>query len=108
MKQQHTLMRFDPATGEPKPYPSHADQWREWHGKAAWLFNPWTGDRRLADDVGSDVLGFLITPPGEPVYAANENQEKLELEKIYCNLLEFQEFFNQLNYKIKNILWPNK
>lgn len=73
MGQQHTLMKFDPATGEPKPYPSHADQWREWNGKMmAWLFNPWTGTRRDAGDVGSDVLGHLILPPGEPLYAARQ------------------------------------
>ena len=71
MKQQHSLMKFDPATGEQKPYPSHADQWREWHGKAtAWLFNPWTGTRRDAGDVGSDTFGQLILPPGEQLYAA--------------------------------------
>ena len=71
MKQQHTLMKFDPATGAEKPYPSHAEQWREWHGHVmAWLFNPWTGTRRNAGDVGTDVLGRLIRPPDEPLYAA--------------------------------------
>lgn len=70
MKQQHTLMAFDPATGEPKPYPSEADQWRKYHGgDTAWLFNPWTGQRRLAGDVGTDVVGYLIVPAGEPIYA---------------------------------------
>jgi hypothetical protein len=70
MRQQHTLMRFDPATREEQPYPSHADQWREWHGKrTAWLYNPWTGTQRRAEDVGSDVTGLLIVPPDEPVYA---------------------------------------
>lgn len=69
--QQQALMTFDPATGAPKPYPSHAEQWREWHGyTTAWLFNPWTGGRRSAGDVGSDVLGRLIQPPKEPLYAA--------------------------------------
>ncbi len=69
--QQQALMKFDPATGEPKPYPSHAHQWREWHGfGAAWLFNPWTGGRRSAADVGTDVLGHMIQPPTEPLYAA--------------------------------------
>ena len=66
--QQQALMSFDPATGEPKPYPSHAKQWREWHGFGmAWLFNPWTGGRRSAGDVGTDVMGHLIQPPTEPV-----------------------------------------
>jgi hypothetical protein len=70
MKQQFTLMKFDPATGEEKPYPSHAAQWRDWHGKStAWLFNPWSGDRRHAGDVGSDPFGHLILPPGEPIFA---------------------------------------
>ena len=61
---QEELMKYDPATGEPKPYPSHAAQWREYHGSkhtpVAWLFNPWTGTRRHAADVGSDVAGLLI------------------------------------------------
>ncbi len=69
MKQQHTLMKFDPATGAEKPYPSHAEQWRKYHGAAAWLFNPWTGTRRRAWDVGTDVFGLLVLPPGEPLYA---------------------------------------
>ena len=70
-QQQHTLMKFDPATGEKKPYPSHADQWRGYHGAlTAWLFNPWTGIRRSAEEVGSDIVGDLIIPPGEPIYAA--------------------------------------
>lgn len=60
-KMQNSLMRFDPATGEPNPYPSHAQQWRDYHGHmTAWLFNPWTGKRRDARDVGSDVKGLLI------------------------------------------------
>jgi L-ascorbate metabolism protein UlaG (beta-lactamase superfamily) len=58
------LMKFDPATGEERPYPSHAAQWREWHGGTAWLFDPWTGRRRDARDVGSDVHGLLIVPAG--------------------------------------------
>jgi len=69
-KQQHTLMNFDPATMEEKPYPSHAEQWRDYHGHGtAWLYNPWTGKQRDARDVGSDTKGSLIIPPGEPVYA---------------------------------------
>lgn len=70
MKQQYTLMHFDPATGWSNPYPSHAEQWRKYHGAAAWLFNPWTGNRRDARDVGSDVHGLLIVPHGELVLAA--------------------------------------
>lgn len=65
---QQTLMKFDPATRAEKPYPSHAAQWREWHGPLAWLFCPWTGRVRDAGDVGSDVFGHLILPPNEPIY----------------------------------------
>lgn len=68
---QQTLMQFDPASGEPRPYPSHAEQWRAFHGfSTAWLFDPWTGTRRAAGDVGQDVLGRGIKVPGEPVLAA--------------------------------------
>lgn len=68
---QETLMTCDPATGEPRPYPSHAGQWRAYHGAAtAWLFNPWTGEQRSAGDVGSDTLGMLIRPGAAPRPAA--------------------------------------
>ena len=88
MKQQHTLMKFDPATGEPKPYPSHTEQWRDWHGRATtWLFNPWSGTRRNAGDVGSDAFGFLIVPHGEPINSCGcmtENKAELLAEDIEC------------------------
>jgi hypothetical protein len=75
MRQQDTLMRYDPATGWGKPYPSQADQWREFNGSTAWLFNPWTGDRRTAEDVGSDVFGHLILPPNEQIAAASHDTQ---------------------------------
>lgn len=59
---QDELMRFDPMTLEAQPYPSHAKQYREWHGQVAWLYNPWTGEQRDARDIGTDVLGFAIVP----------------------------------------------
>jgi len=69
-QQQNSLMHYDPATGVGTPYPSHAAQWRTYHGKAtAWLFNPWNGERRSAGDVGSDPIGLLIVPIGEPLCA---------------------------------------
>lgn len=54
------LMKYDPATGFERPYPSHAEQYRIYHGKVAWLFNPFTGERRDARDVGSDCYGYAI------------------------------------------------
>lgn len=65
---QNELMKYDPATGECDPYPSHSEQWRKYHGKdTAWLFNPWTGERRVATDVGSDIQGYLIGEPQQVV-----------------------------------------
>lgn len=60
---QNELMLFCPATGQKRPYPSHAEQWRAFNGKVAWLFNPWTGGTRDARDVGTDVFGHAIVPP---------------------------------------------
>lgn len=68
-KQQMKLMMFDPATKEAKPYPSQADQWREWHGRTAWIYDPWTGVMRAPEDIGSDTFGHLIIPPGEKIKA---------------------------------------
>lgn len=59
MSQDQTMM-YCPATGAAQPFPSHAQQWRDHHGKTAWLFNPWTGDRRSAMDVGTDIQGRAI------------------------------------------------
>lgn len=63
-RNQDALMIYDPAMGDEHPYPSHAEQWRSYHGRKAWLFNPWTGERRSAEDVGSDAFGLLVLPPG--------------------------------------------
>ncbi len=79
-QQQHTLMKFCPATGNQKPYPSHASQWREYHGDSAWLFNPWTGQRRGTLNVGSDCFGHLIIPLGEPIYAPKCSKKEMIIE----------------------------
>ena len=62
-------MRFDPTNRTPEPYPSQADQYRDWHGDVAWLFNPWTGEARDPRDIGSEVNGVAIIPDGEPLMA---------------------------------------
>lgn len=64
-KEKNMLMKFDPATGEEKPYPSEANQYRAYHGKVAWLFNPYSGARRDARDVGSDCFGHAIVDLAE-------------------------------------------
>ena len=59
---QEQLMKYSPDTGEERPCPSNAKQWREYHGRVAWLYNPWTGEKRDLRDIGKDVLGELIVP----------------------------------------------
>lgn len=59
---QNKLMKFDPAFGSENPYPSNAGQYREYHGRRAWIYNPWTGGERDPSDIGSDVVGLLIVP----------------------------------------------
>lgn len=54
------LMIFCPATGIEKPYPSEANQYRDYHGKVAWLYNPYSGCKRDARDVGTDTFGVAI------------------------------------------------
>ena len=57
---QEALMEFDPRHAGARPYPSHAEQFREFHGTDAWLFNPWTGEERHYSDIGSDPRGVGI------------------------------------------------
>lgn len=59
-KHQEKLMKYDPVKGELFPYPSNADDYRKYHGVIAWLYNPWTGEKRDLRDVGTDVQGNLI------------------------------------------------
>lgn len=54
------LMVFDPAYGTKRPYPSEANQYREWHGNIAWIYNPYTGNMRDPRDIGTDPFGKLI------------------------------------------------
>lgn len=54
------LMKFDPVTGDERPYPSEPNQYRAFHGEIAWLYNPYSGERRDPRDIGSDVLGYGI------------------------------------------------
>lgn len=57
-----SLMKYAPTNGVQCPYPSNPSDYRGYHGKAAWLYNPYTGDIRTAEDVGNDVFGYLIKP----------------------------------------------
>lgn len=57
---QEKMMWYDPATGKEYPSPYKADEYRQYHGNVAWLYNPWTGKMRHPGDIGTDVLGLLI------------------------------------------------
>lgn len=63
---QSTPMKFDPMTGTANPEPTNADEYRKYHGKVAWLYNPWTGTARDPRDIGSDVDGLLIDADQQP------------------------------------------
>ena len=80
----HGLMKYDPATGQQYPYPSHEAQYRAYHGSVAWLYNPWTGDARSAHDVGSDVFGLGINQLG-PFFAAKPDNQRLKPLELWGN-----------------------
>lgn len=63
------LMKFDPATGDEFLWPCSVETYREKNPTFAWLFNPYTGLLRNAQDVASDVFGFALVGDG-PLVAA--------------------------------------
>lgn len=65
MKENETPFRFDPVTGKPNPHPVLAGEYRAFHGRVAWLFNPWTGTARDPRDIGSDTFGHAIVPTSD-------------------------------------------
>ena len=69
---QAALMKFCPAFRTEKPYPSHADQYRKYHGNAAWIYDPWTGKRRDPRDIGSDPFGLLIVVIEQVIHAETD------------------------------------
>lgn len=81
-------MKFDPQDGSEKPFPSNTSQYRKYHGDAAFLFNPFSGGRRDARDVGSDLFGHLISDKIENVNCKDigvlENEIVLLKEDIEC------------------------
>ena len=61
--QENTPMRFGPGSGAVLPFgPVYAEGYRASNGPVAWIYNPWTGQPRDPRDIGTDVLGHLITP----------------------------------------------
>ncbi len=77
------LMKYDPATGVEKPYPSSPNEYREYHGKVAWLYNPYTGVQRNAMDVGSDILGLLLLDEEPKENAKTEEYTPLTKQKLF-------------------------
>lgn len=57
---QESVMLFDPVTRGEKPFPSHAMQYRQYHGNVTWNYNPWTGSLRYQSDVLIDPCGLNI------------------------------------------------
>jgi hypothetical protein len=69
---------FDPVAGHNNPQPDRANDYRNYHGCVAWLFNPYTGDGRDPRDIGSDIQGHLCVPdiPKPEKTLEEEIQEK--------------------------------
>ena len=62
---QNALMKFDPATGEQRPYPSHAAQWRKWHGsRNGMAFRSFDGAAPRCARRRQRYTGLLIVPSG--------------------------------------------
>ncbi len=74
------IMLFDPCSGEPKPYPSETTQYRSVNPTKAWLFNPYTGNRRTPDQVGVDVFGCEFDISGESQEPQTDEQNSIEFE----------------------------
>lgn len=73
-KQQSTPLKFSPYNGEEISTVNPAEEWRR--AGIRWGFNPWTGAKRDMRDVESDRSGLLIIPPGEPVYADDDYEQR--------------------------------
>lgn len=54
-------MKYNPINGTEELSHTDALEFRKYHGRIAWLFNPWTGVKRDPRDIGTDVLGYLIS-----------------------------------------------
>jgi len=70
-KQVPIYMKFDPETGLKIPSTT-PELYRENHTGVAWLYNPYTGDKRDSRDIGSDVFGLLMVAPDESIKAMKE------------------------------------
>jgi len=55
-------MLYDPAFGTVNPVPSNAAAFRTYHGKIAWVYNPWSGKQRHPCDISRDINGEFIEP----------------------------------------------
>lgn len=58
------MLRYDPSFGHPltTKYIS-ADQWRSINGTVRWLYNPWTGEKRIPTDIVRDIVGWFLVDP---------------------------------------------
>lgn len=92
MTNQNKLMICCPAYGTSNPFPSNADHYRKYHGKVAWLVNPWTGTNRDPKDIGSDPFGLLISDGTEIDPALKKiEQELYEAKRLLRTLNLYNE-----------------
>ncbi|MGL5282000.1 MAG: hypothetical protein ACRC8W_09705 [Plesiomonas shigelloides] len=88
-----SLMKFDPVTGEKDPIPNEAKNYRNFHGDVAWIYNPYSGEKRDPRDIGTDVFGFWIVTGANnkdsPVKQAKP--ETLEAVELARKIVDAQE-----------------
>ncbi len=77
------LMLYDPATNFATPYPSEANQYREYHPNKAWLYNPYTGIQRTSEELADDIFGVKLESNKTEVVPA-------VVESVEYNGAEFQ------------------
>ncbi|MEX3671134.1 hypothetical protein AB3X82_23365 [Paraburkholderia phenoliruptrix] len=75
---QTKKMLYCPMMGKPEPSPDTAAAWREQH-RRAWVFNPWTGRKRLSLAIEHDPDGWLLIPPDDTRTEESERRLLMEL-----------------------------
>lgn len=90
MTDSNTQPRFlySPINGHPLgDVGVRVDEYRLFHPKVTWGFNPWTGLRRDPKDICLDPYGLLIIPPGAPIAAEPPAPAAHPLEAIFAEVI---------------------
>lgn len=85
---QSTPMIFMPHTGLQYPISNRkACEFRKSFTRTIFKYDPWTGEKRNPADIESDPFGLLITPPSEPLFTI-EREEDSPLVQLEIGLVK--------------------